>query len=234
MAAGAKSTQAVFDPAAFRSFRFLARELGADGRVSLSYALDEELVFTERLDAARPGARSAGTRSPARRACSRSCTGWPASATSRRRCRPRSSSTAAPPGPAAAALLEALYSEGLGELAFTNRLPALPRPRFARRPRSGRPALRAARRLSRGACSSPSAAARTRRSRSRSLRRSGAETALFSVGDAPPIARTAAAAGLPRLIASARAGPAAVRAATRPARSTATCRSRRSSPASRC
>src|SRR6185312_16178793 len=33
------------------------------------------------------------------------------------------------------------------------------------------------------------------------LRRSGAETVLFSVGDAAPIAATAAAAGLPRLIA---------------------------------
>ena len=29
-----------------------------------------------------------------------------------------------------AALLESLYSEGLGEFAFTNRLPALPRPSF--------------------------------------------------------------------------------------------------------
>ena len=32
--------------------------------------------------------------------------------------------------PAVAALLEALYSEGLAELAYTNRLPGLPRPRF--------------------------------------------------------------------------------------------------------
>ncbi len=35
------------------------------------------------------------------------------------------------PRPAAAALLEALYSEGLGEFAFTNELPGLPRPRFS-------------------------------------------------------------------------------------------------------
>ena len=33
------------------------------------------------------------------------------------------------------------------------------------------------------------------------VRRSGCELALFSIGDAPPIARTAAAAGLPRLLA---------------------------------
>src|SRR5258708_1092170 len=36
------------------------------------------------------------------------------------------------PGPAAAALLEALYSAGLGELAYGNGLAALPRPRFPR------------------------------------------------------------------------------------------------------
>ena len=40
----------------------------------------------------------------------------------------------AEPGPAAADFLEALYSEGLGEFAVVNGLPALPRPRF---PRSG-------------------------------------------------------------------------------------------------
>src|ERR1700683_5587090 len=34
------------------------------------------------------------------------------------------------PPPATAALLEALYSEGLGELAYVNGLSALPRPRF--------------------------------------------------------------------------------------------------------
>ncbi len=38
------------------------------------------------------------------------------------------------PGPAAAALLEALYSEGLGEFAYTNALAALPRPAFAPAP----------------------------------------------------------------------------------------------------
>ena len=50
MAAGAKREMAVFDPAAFSRFRFLGRELAPDGAVALSYALDDELTFTERVE----------------------------------------------------------------------------------------------------------------------------------------------------------------------------------------
>ena len=206
MAAGAKQPPVAFDPASFRSFRFLARELAADGAVSLSYALDDELAFTERLIAARPGpARGRGDRSCARDCC-RCCTGSPASATSRRRCRPRVEFAGArpAPGPAAAALLEALYSEGLGELAYTNRLASLPRPRF-REPGDGQAAAGAApapRRTAPARALVPVGGGKDSAVAIEVVRRSGAETVLFSVGDAPPIARTADAAGLPRLIAT--------------------------------
>ena len=49
MAARAKQGPAAFDPGAFRTFRFLARDLDAGGAVTLSYALGEELTFTERV-----------------------------------------------------------------------------------------------------------------------------------------------------------------------------------------
>ena len=50
MAADAKQSPALFDPSAFRSFRFVSRELDARGHVTLRYALDEEIHFVEELD----------------------------------------------------------------------------------------------------------------------------------------------------------------------------------------
>jgi len=47
MAAGVKQTIRGFDPGAFGSFRFLSRELDSLGRVSLRYALDDEIAFLE-------------------------------------------------------------------------------------------------------------------------------------------------------------------------------------------
>lgn len=198
MAAGAKSTQAVFDAAAFRSFRFLARELAADGRVSLSYALDDELVFTERLALPVPAPLDGDARADAQGLLA--LLHWVAGVSYYKTALPPAVEfDEAPPGPAAAALLEALYSEGLGELAFTNRLPALPRPRFGfgpqRPPASPGPQPEPVRALVPVGGGKDSAVA------IEVLRRSGAETVLFSVGDAPPIARTADAAGLPRLTA---------------------------------
>src|SRR5229473_8330489 len=50
MAAGVKQTIRGFDPGAFGSFRFLSRELDSLGRVSLRYALDDEITFLEKFD----------------------------------------------------------------------------------------------------------------------------------------------------------------------------------------
>lgn len=118
--------------------------------------------------------------------------------------------TGAPP-PATVALLEALYSEGLGELAYTNGLAALPRPSF---PNGGAPvAPRVERSLAERSQQPvervlvPVGGGKDSAVALEIVRRSGRELALFSVGDAPPIARTVAAAELPRLLVRRRLDP---------------------------
>jgi hypothetical protein len=206
MAAGAKSRPAAFDPAAFERFTFSARELTPDGGVSLSYALGEQLRFTERLELPVPAPLPA--EAIARVDGLLSLLHWVAGVSYFKAALPPAIAfEAAPPGPAAARLLEALYSDGLGELAYTNRLPALPRPRFgpaaSHPPASGAdgPPPEPRRALVAVGGGKDSAVA------IEVLRRSGAETALFSIGDAAPIARTVQAAGLPWLLASRRLDP---------------------------
>ncbi len=202
MAAGAKSTPAAFDPGAFECFTFRGRELAADGAVTLSYALGEELLFTERLTVPVPA--------PLQAEAIASVEGllallhWVAGVSYFKAALPPAVAfDSAPPGPAAARLLEALYSDGLGELAFTNRLPALPSPHFGAGP-AGAPA---------GEGSEPRRAlvavggGKDSAVAIEVLRRSGAETALFSIGDAAPIARTVQAAALPWLLATRRLDP---------------------------
>jgi hypothetical protein len=209
MAAGAKQPPAVFDPASFRSFRFLARELAADGTVTLSYALDDELTFTEHITVPVAAPLSAAAIGQAQGLLS--LLHWVAGVSYFKAALPHAIGLeSGAPGPAAAALLEALYSEGLGELAYTNRLPSLPRPRFTARDGGSAGAGVG----DRGARVAPADAAEPVRAlvavgggkdsavAIEVLRRSGAETVLFSVGDAAPIAATAAAAALPRLIAT--------------------------------
>ncbi|WP_051324509.1 hypothetical protein [Candidatus Solirubrobacter pratensis] len=180
-----------FDPAAYSVFRFTGRSLDPSGAVSLRYALDDEIEFEERfelppvpgadLDAVEPllallhwtaGVSYYKTAAPARVALETGA-----------------------PGPATSALLEALYSEGLGEFAATNRIP-LPRPAFAagdaQRAEAGESALR--RVLVPVGGGKDSAVALE------IVRRSGLDTALVSVGNAKPIERTVEVAGLPRLL----------------------------------
>jgi hypothetical protein len=214
-----RRARAKFDPSAFESFRFTARDLDDRGRVTLHYALDHELAFTEvfqlplgdpdrRLDEAErqrvdgllallhwvAGVSYYKTALPAKVSCE----------------------TGAPP-PAVASLLEALYSEGLAELAYTNELRALPRPSFAGSSKleggDRRPVLENVR-MACGAHGSrppggplgrvliPVGGGKDSAVALEIVRRSGHELALFSLGDAPPIARTVAAAGLPRLLAT--------------------------------
>src|SRR4030081_755062 len=47
MATDAKQPMRSFDPTAFQSFRFVSRGMDARGRVTLRYALDEEISFLE-------------------------------------------------------------------------------------------------------------------------------------------------------------------------------------------
>jgi UDP-N-acetyl-alpha-D-muramoyl-L-alanyl-L-glutamate epimerase len=220
MAADAKLRRS-FDPAAFQAFRFLARELDANGRVTLRYALDREVELVERIEL--PVRAPLGEAQIARVDGLLSLLHWVAGVSYFKLalpgevvCKDRR------PTPAVAALLEALYSEGLGELAYTNALDELPRPRFRASARptgdehgaGGEPG-------GAGEHGAGDAAAREQPRRVlvpvgggkdsavalEIVRRAGVETALFSIGDAPPIARTVAVAGLPHLLARRRLDP---------------------------
>jgi len=93
-------------------------------------------------------------------------------------------------------MLEAIYSEGLGEFAFTNGLKTLPRPVFPTRENAvPDPPPRKSKRVL-----VPIGGGKDSAVALEIIRRSGHELALFSVGDAGPISRTAAVAGLPHLI----------------------------------
>ncbi len=205
VAVDAQRAPARFDPGAFTSFRFLERTLDPHGRVELRYALDDAIVFVERFELPVRAPLSDAER--ARADCLLALLHWVAGVSYYKTAVPPSvrCETGEPP-PATARLLEALYSEGLGEFAYTNALPALPAPRF---PGAGKP--------------SPAAEPIAQAQPSRVLvpvgggkdsvvaleivRAAGIETALFSVGDAPPIARTAHIAELPWLVARRRLDP---------------------------
>jgi UDP-N-acetyl-alpha-D-muramoyl-L-alanyl-L-glutamate epimerase len=192
-----------------QTFRFVSRELDAHGHVTLRYALDEEIFFVEELDLpVEEELREADIR---RSQGLLSLLHWVAGVSYFKVALPPrvGCETGAPP-PAVAALLEALYSEGLAELAYTNNLPGLPRPRFASASASGAPAqggdgARAREELRRVLV--PVGGGKDSAVALEIVRRSGLELALFSVGDAPPIARTVAVAGLPRLLAKRRLDP---------------------------
>jgi hypothetical protein len=206
MAADAKQSPALFDPTAFQTFRFVSRELDARGHVTLRYALDDELFFVEELDlpVERAGSRVADIE---RVEGLLSLLHWVAGVSYFKTALPRqlACETGAPP-PAVAALLEALYSEGLAELAYTNGLPGLPRPSFGGGASSTRPETAVARIAQPPATPHrvlvPVGGGKDSTVALEIVRRAGCELSLFSLGDAPPIARTVAVAGLPRLLAT--------------------------------
>src|ERR1700683_4550499 len=109
MAADAKPLAARFDPAAFASFRFLSRELDAHGRVSLRYALDEEIFFLEEFDLPVEGELSGGRRESLDGLLS--LLHWVAGVSYFKAAAPAEVRLeSGSPTPAVAALLEALYS----------------------------------------------------------------------------------------------------------------------------
>ncbi|HLH13248.1 MAG TPA: hypothetical protein VKV16_00545, partial [Solirubrobacteraceae bacterium] len=137
MAADARQAPALFDPSAFERFRFTARELDASGRVTLRYALDERVEFVERFelplaaDGEERGSRQLGDAERERVGGLLALLHWVAGVSYYKTALPpQVGFDGEAPPPATAALLEALYSEGLGELAYTNALASLPRPRF--------------------------------------------------------------------------------------------------------
>jgi hypothetical protein len=208
MAADAKQLPALFDPTAFQTFRFVSRELDARGHVTLRYALDDSISFVEELDL--PGEGGVREADIERVQGLLALLHWVAGVSYFKTALPANVSceTGAPP-PAAAALLEALYSEGLAELAYTNALPGLPRPSF------GAGAQRHAASVERPPSEEgplervlvPVGGGKDSAVALEIMRRSGLAVTLFSVGDAPPIARTVEAAGLPRLLVTRRLDP---------------------------
>jgi UDP-N-acetyl-alpha-D-muramoyl-L-alanyl-L-glutamate epimerase len=198
MATDAKQPMRSFDPTAFQSFRFVSREMDGRGRVTLRYALDEEISFREEFDLPIESPPSDADRDRVDGLLS--LLHWVAGVSYYKTAVPPTvvCETGAPP-PAAATLLEALYSEGLGELAYTNGLAGLPRPSFPRRSAAGpqSPAEpQAPRRVL-----VPVGGGKDSAVAIEIMRRAGPELALFSVGDAAPIARTVAVAALPHLLA---------------------------------
>jgi hypothetical protein len=200
--AAAATVRDGFDPAAFESFRFLARELDERGVVTLRYGLDDELTFHERFELPVAGRLDDSTR--ARVDPLLALLHWVAGVSYYKTAAPpRLSCETGAPGPAAAALLEALYSEGLGEFAYTNRLPSLPRPRFAG---ARSPAVPAGKEPASEGQPAPQrllvpiGGGKDSIVALEIVRRNGVPAALFSVGDAAPIARTVAVAQLPHLL----------------------------------
>jgi hypothetical protein len=230
MAAGATQRDAPFKPESFETFRFVGREIDQEGRVALRYALDEDLEFVEEYRL--PAGTRVGPGERARVEGLLALLHWVAGVSYFKTALPSAvrCESGAPP-PATARLLEALYSEGLAELAYTNALPALPHPTFplgspAQHPTAGaspaqHPTFPGAPPTQSAPAAPAATASGTRSPRIlvpvgggkdsivalEAVRRSGRECALFSVGDAPPIARTVAVAGLPRLLCHRRLDP---------------------------
>jgi hypothetical protein len=204
MATDARKPPRAFEPAAFGSFRFTERTIDSRGRVRLRYALDDELHFVEEIDLPIDGELSEAERERVDGLLS--LLHWVAGVSYFKTALPPTiACEAGVPGPAVADLLEALYSEGLGELAYTNDLSGLPRPRFPRARSSEEPGqsrLRSPRRVL-----VPVGGGKDSAVAIEIVRRSGCELALFSVGDAAPILRTVAVAELPHLAARRRLDP---------------------------
>lgn len=188
---------ASFDPADFDRFRFTQCSISASGTVLLHYAVDHVHEFVERfevpvpeglqeadLDAVQPlvqllhwvaGVSYFKTAAPLDVACE---TGSP--------------------GPATAAYLEALYSEGLGEFTVVNGLRALPRPKFPVRTGASRVPRRP---NGPSRVLVPVGGGKDSIVALEIIRRSGLEFELFSVRDDAAMRRTAVVAGVDRLIA---------------------------------
>jgi hypothetical protein len=205
MAADAQQSPALFDPTRFQAFRFLSRELDRDGLVTLRYALDDEVHFVEELEL--PIEARLRDADLARLDGLLALLHWVAGVSYfKAAAPPQISCESGAPSPAAAALLEALYSEGLGEFAYANGLAALPHPRFPRAPAAiePRPADEGShpRRML-----VPVGGGKDSAVALEIARRSGGEVALFSIGNPPPIARTIEVAGLDHLLARRRLDP---------------------------
>jgi hypothetical protein len=207
------------DPASITTFRFVGRSIGAAGRVSLRYALDDVHEFEERIRLPRPAT--------GRAASDQTVEGlldllhWVAGVSYYKVAAPPTvACESGTPPPATAALLEALYSEGLGEFAAVNGIP-VPSPAFPSSRGATGPLARFGVQRPGGAAPGPHDG--PDRAGARVLvpvgggkdsavaveivRRSGIKPTLFSIGAPPPIAATVRVAALPWLLATRKIDP---------------------------
>jgi UDP-N-acetyl-alpha-D-muramoyl-L-alanyl-L-glutamate epimerase len=204
MADALRERHALFDPSRFQTFRFLARGIDESGRVTLRYALDDAIEFVEEHDLPVAAPVTDGDRERVDGLLA--LLHWTAGVSYFKTAAPAEvRCEAGAPPPATAALLEALYSEGLGEFAYVNKLERLPRPRFeAGPPTSG---LAGPGNSDGARLLVPVGGGKDSAVAIEIARRSGLDVALFSVGDATPIVRTVHVAGLPHLVARRRLDP---------------------------
>lgn len=190
-----------FDPTRFEAFRFLSRGIDEDGTISLHYALDEEIEFVERFELPQGTLVSDDDRERADGILRllhllAGVSYYKAAVPPSIECEPLP--------PAVARLLEAIYSEGLGEFAFTNELDRLPNPAF---PALLKAEVSTAEPRSLERVLVPIGGGKDSAVALEIVRKSGLDLSLFSVGDAGPISRTAQVAGVPHLIVRRRLDP---------------------------
>jgi len=173
-------------------FRFVDRSLDREGVVRLRYALDDHIEFEERLQLPMP---AAGTDVDTELVNGLlRLLHWVAGVSYYKTAIPPTVAFVgeAPPSNTAH-LLEALYSEGLGEFAVRNGLPELPRPSFAGGAPSAEPAApRAPRRVL-----VPVGGGKDSAVAIETVRQSGLPLGVFSIGSAQAIVRSAETAQVP-------------------------------------
>ncbi len=186
----------LFDPSAHSVFRFVDRSLDAAGEVRLTYAIDDGYRFEERLQLPVP---DGGIPDPLALEPLLDLLHWTAGVSYFKAAAPLEvACESGTPGPAAAALLEALYSEGLGEFSYRAGLPTLPRPAFPSAPVPERARPEASGGGPRVLV--PIGGGKDSIVALEVVRRAGLQVELFSLRDAKPIARTVEVSGLPRLL----------------------------------
>jgi hypothetical protein len=188
------SQATAFRPAAYRVFRFGDRSLDRDGLVRLRYALDDQIEFEEQIQLPVPESWADVDAELMDRLLR--LLHWVAGVSYYKTAIPPTVAFDGPPPPSRTAhLLDALYSEGLGEFAVRNGLPALPRPSFAggaRRLQSTDPRAPSRVLVPVGGGKDSAVAIET-------VRQSGLPLGVFSIGSAQAIVRSAEAAWVPWL-----------------------------------
>jgi hypothetical protein len=203
-----------FEPGSIDVFRFLGRELDlATGQVSLRYALDDAVEFEERVTI--PLGAHTGEVPQAALEGALDLLQLTAGVSYFKAADPPAVDTGAlRVTPALAHLATLLYREGLAEFRFTNGRDVARGPEFA----AGAEAAGADALVSGGAEGPvlvPVGGGKDSVVTVEALKAAGHEITLFSVGDPQPIARTAAIAGRPRLIATRTISPALLELNTR-------------------